>query len=386
MAGIDDRALGHPSAEEGGVTLISSRSELFSKQYSSSPGGAGSSKQLLEAQVEEDPSKDAWKKYLNFQKPVEVEWDGKRRHLVDGLGLCSPLRLHPSSRRESCPPGCWDFSVKLAGLIDGFVETWFPDAQRSVISLALGKTAKAPFSEQDMMTLRAEWFALLPDPGQAAIVPEFQPFFLHALGQSLKIMGDPDWEIFCGTGDSYSNGVPVGVGIAMPRTPEVFRRKERWRKYDDSDFVCEMDNYLSAKEAGGALRKQFLEEADLGMMFEIPLSEARERYPGDSLRITAQGAIEKSDDTFRILHDGTHGVRINNEIQVRDQLDFSGPGDAAATMQSSLEEANGVQFAIAGDIKKAHRKVLHRKADWGLMACWDSSEGDSVWTESGPSA
>jgi hypothetical protein len=230
-----------------------------------------------------------------------------------------------------------------------------------------------------MMTLRAEWFALLPDPGQAAIVPDFQPFFLHALGQSLKIMGDPDWEIFCGSGDSFSNGVPVGVGITMPRTPEVFRRKERWRKYDDSDFVCEMDNYTSAKDAGGALRKQFLEEADLGMMFEIPLSEAREKYPGDSLRIAAQGAIEKSDDTFRILHDGTHGVRINNEIRVLDQLDFSGPGDAAATMQSSLEEANGVQFAIAGDIKKAHRRVLHRKADWGLMACRDSSEGDSVW-------
>ena len=34
----------------------------------------------------------------NFGKPIMVEWEGKVRPFIDGLGLCSPTRWLPSCR------------------------------------------------------------------------------------------------------------------------------------------------------------------------------------------------------------------------------------------------------------------------------------------------
>ena len=76
-------------------------------------------------------------------------------------------------------------------------------------------------------------------------------------------------------------------------------------------------------------------------------------------RSAAQGAIAKSADEWRILHDGTHGVLCNPEIEVKDQLEFAGPRDIAATMELSELEKPGVHFAIAADVWHAHRLVLH---------------------------
>ena len=59
------------------------------------------------------------------------------------------------------------------------------------------------------------------------------------------------------------------------------------------------------------------------MMSEYNLAAAKKLYPRDQLRIAAQGAIAKSEDEWRILHDGTHGVLCNPEIEVRDQLEFA---------------------------------------------------------------
>jgi hypothetical protein len=48
--------------------------------------------------------------------------------------------------------------------------------------------------------------------------------------------------------------------------------------------------------------------------------ETAKQLPGKSLRIAAQGILNKPDGGHRIIHDGTHGVRLNNEIQVLDRL------------------------------------------------------------------
>ena len=55
----------------------------------------------------------------------------------------------------------------------------------------------------------------------------------------------------------------------------------------------------------------------------IPLSEkeARARYLGDALRIAAQGILEKPDGGYCIIHDGTHGVHLHNQIVIHDRLE-----------------------------------------------------------------
>ena len=75
-----------------------------------------------------------------------------------------------------------------------------------------------------------------------------------------------------------------------------------------------MLNYKSAIEAEEDLEKQFREEESLGMMFPVTLAVAKQMYPGSLLRIAAQGAIKKPDNSYRPTHDATHGVCVNNSI------------------------------------------------------------------------
>ena len=66
-------------------------------------------------------------------------------------------------------------------------------------------------------------------------------------------------------------------------------------------------------------------------------------------------------------------------IIVRDQLEFAGPGDIAATMEISKLDKPSVHFAIAADVWHAHRLVLHTEHDRGLMACRDGTDPESIW-------
>ena len=106
------------------------------------------------------------------------------------------------------------------------------------------------------------------------------------------MLGDPDWRVLTEAKWNFADGVPVGLGIRMPRAPSVFRRKVKWRSYDETEATWDMKNYKSAREAEAVMEENFKEESQLGMMIKLPLKEAQRLYP-DSLRIAAQGAIQK---------------------------------------------------------------------------------------------
>ena len=103
------------------------------------------------------------------------------------------------------------------------------------------------------------------------------------------------------------------------------------------------------------------------MMREVSLEDAVAKY-GDRLRISPQGAIEKSDNSFRVIHDGTNGSGVNPQIKVRDQVRCPGAPEQKAVMRKL--RARGTRgFIMKGDASKAHRRVRVREEDWGLQAC-----------------
>ena len=51
-----------------------------------------------------------------------------------------------------------------------------------------------------------------------------QPVDVLLLGGALRAMGDPDSESML----IYATGVPVGLGVDLPRTPKVFPPKQQW--------------------------------------------------------------------------------------------------------------------------------------------------------------
>ena len=205
-----------------------------------------------------------------------------------------------------------------------------------------------------------------------------QPFMLTAIGEHLKIIGDPDWRAFSAGPDTFRSGVPLGVQ-GMPRVPEVFEAKEKWRKYEPVPWPTDKANYTSALDNALAVQKQFRKEEALGAMVEVTEGAARERY-GEKLRVAALAALEKADHSFRVVHDATHNVGVNAQIKVEDQLRYPGPSEIKMAMQALFPPT----FVLAADIARAHRLVLVKEEDWGYQACRtgvddEGRPSDKVW-------
>ena len=266
--------------------------------------------------------------------PVTTSWGGKSKEIHDGGGLCSPGRWMPGRRRRYL----WKGLGSLRHLLRKALHEHIPDVTKVCCQLATGKLVESPFSDSLLESCRNIWFQALEE-GKGEItkeeirtVPEFQVFYLPAIGETLRLLGDPDWRIYFVGKESFSKGVPIGFRSGLPRTPAVFPRKTKWRSYEENEEVWDMENYQSAANLGHVLQEQFQREADMGMMYETTLEQARLDFPGDSLRVAANGAIEKSDHTWRIIHDGTHGVAVNPGIRPRDQQKMPVAGDARGIM------------------------------------------------------
>ena len=82
----------------------------------------------------------------------------------------------------------------------------------------------------------------------------------------------------------------------------------------------------------------------------------RERF-GKNTAIAALAVIveDEEKDKKRLIHDATHGVRVNHRIKCRDKLEAM--------------DRKERPFSIVGDIKKAHRRFKHLAKQQGFLAC-----------------
>ena len=309
--------------------------------------------------------------------PMVCNWHARKpSSFNDGCGLCSPGRWAPS-RRNFQKGNAASFINKLSDLIKDFTHRVIPDTQRAFFALALGKLQVAPFSEDQMSELRKRWFQLLPYPAEAAVAPEGQPFFLHAVAQTARLMGEEDADVLDTGDDNYCDGRMVGFNHTFPRVPLVFRPKVKERKYDETEFRADNSNYESAKEHSQQIEVQFQEEERMGFMFPLSEGEARRRY-GDRMRVASLGAIPKDDERVRVIFDATHFVQINNGIRIQDRLEFPGPEASATVMEETLECGHRLMIAVAADIALAHRRFKHRESDVGLLGCRVEEQGP-IW-------
>ena len=280
--------------------------------------------------------------------------------------------IRTTDQRSVCRSS-WHFAVDCGRWWMSFVRELFLIWERASWSWLWGDVSN-PLSLRWNYSLRS-----LPDPHRAAQVTEGQPFFLHALAQSLRLMGDPDVDSIDTTiGSNFIEGVHVGHTSPLGPTPQVFRPRIKQAVYDESDWTWCMDNYFRGdeKEAAQILEQHFKEEELEGRMLPMSFKAAVQKYPGSSLRIAAQGILDKPDGGHRIIHDGTHWVQLNNEINIVDRLENPGPGELAAL---SVAAGERVIFGLNADVAKAHRRVKVKEEDWGVLACKTSAAADVVW-------
>jgi hypothetical protein len=306
--------------------------------------------------------------------PLSYVESGKRKLFADGCGLCSPGRWEPERRQVV---GSTLADEVRSGLLKVLREKL--NVKKVLFQLACNQFTTSPFGEALLVEGIETFVSLLKKHGAAGAsdeVPPGQPVRLPALESFLLLCGDPDSRVFHSSSRSFSKGVTLGILGKLPRVPSVFDRKERWRKYPEEEGEPEDgDNYVSARDHLDSIKKQFEEERALGAMREVLEVEARKEY-GSNLLIAPIGAIEKADATFRVIHDGTHKVKVNPRIRARDQHKCPGTGELKTVMRSSKKACKSV-FGLTGDVKRAHRLPRVWQAEWGLQAC--KLSGDTVW-------
>ena len=113
-------------------------------------------------------------------------------------------------------------------------------------------------------------------------------------------------------------GVPLGVGQELPRTPLVFEEKTSWARDHIEEALQQKwaDNYESAEENAEDIARQIREDL-------VTEEEAKKRF-GDRLAVAALGAVPKElgSSTVRLIHDGSYSVQVNGRIKVRDRMRF----------------------------------------------------------------
>ena len=301
---------------------------------------------------------------------------GKSRPFVDGGGLCSLGRWRPERRPLQTPLAAECFAA-LGGLLRKF-----QDPRSLLLELACKKHSACPFpaeligeAEKSLCAIFRKFGAKLP----LEAVPARQPFKLALIEEFLRLHNDPDSHAFYTAECSFATGVRIGVDTVLPRVPAVFEAKSKWKQYDsvlsEPDSAGELrNNYPTAEQNADVLEKQFLEEEQLGAMEKMDLADAQKAY-GQNLRIASLGAIQKADDTFRAIHDGTHGTGVNSRITVQDQIVCPTAGD----LKQAIRELENATFVFAADVKRAHRLVHVAQEDWGYQACRVSKHSKHVW-------
>ena len=100
-----------------------------------------------------------------------------------------------------------------------------------------------------------------------------------------------------------------------------------------------MPNYSSVKEHADFARAKFEEDVREGLMAKMSMGEFLEGY-GEHTAIAALAIIVEDEevDKKRVIHDATHGVRVNHRIRCRDKLRSPGAREKKHLLREHKEE------------------------------------------------
>ena len=317
-------------------------------------------------------------------KPIEIEKGSRRRPIRDGAGLCSPGRWPKAARTL---PDVTALRNQILALLrsEYFFEEDTKDGvkvhrgqeglKKMIFAMACGKVVSSPFSE-DIVILGGKmleaWCMSRGCCCRTEAGDRKQVINVRRLQAFLLACKDPDAMSL----DSFAQGVRVGAGMTMPRTPAVYEEKVKWRLKevidDEADWVnVWRDNYSSAIDNAERLKIEVEEEVKAGRMIMMTKTAALEKYQ-NRLAVASLALIQEGPEKWRMVHDGTNGVLMNNRIRTRDQSDSPTVSDLKAITEEMSEEKTKARtsfLSMTWDFEKAHRRVEVDERDWGLQAC-----------------
>ena len=304
-------------------------------------------------------------------------WKGEKRPFHDGGGLSSPGRWPKKMRKYPQGEEWKSVRTELMELVEsvaggkGALEKEFFRMTKGGVHFSLVK------NEELLGSVRSPLVRQLGLSAEALRVPEGQPFFLGLLREVLRAAGDCDHEFL----KKAEEGLPLGILEPLPRTPEVFEKQVKWALDDDPGAVWSLSkgNYVSAVQHVDHLRRHLEEEVQMGLVDKMEERLFEEEYGGN--RAVAALAVLVEDEVSgkkRVIHDGTHGIGVNNRVRCRDKVRMPGPREKREVLEE-LEESREVVMALVGDFEKAHRRFLYQKSERGYLACKVREEDSFVY-------
>ncbi len=314
--------------------------------------------------------------------PRYCEVSGVRKDYHDGGGLCSPGRW-PHDRRKLAEGENWswlrsklrEIAVKHAGSED--------ELEKEAFRMATGgetgcRLVRDETYVKDIIEAMGAWLEAQDLAGPKLLeISEGQPLRLRLIRALLTAAEDPDRDFLL----EAEEGLPVGILSPLPRTPHVFEEQIKW-PLDREPWepgLAWVPNYSSAKDHLDFAKKKFEEDISEGMMEKMTMKEFVDRY-GDNRAIAALAVIveDEENDKKRLIHDATHGVRVNHRIKCRDKIRAPGAREKKVLLIEIMDKGL-IAFSVVGDISKAHRRYKHRKEEHGFLGCQLEGDGEDSW-------
>jgi hypothetical protein len=159
-----------------------------------------------------------------------------RSVLAEGGGLCSP-GLWPPERWLEPEGGLLEVRRAILAEIDLIAD--LPGGLGQFLArFVSGSLVDCPVPEDGTCRIRQAMLdatLAIPDhPGA-----QEQPIDIALLQRLLVLAGDPDAEVM----DLYRVGVPIGVGVDLPRTAAVFPPKVRWSLKEQTEWGGESTEF-----------------------------------------------------------------------------------------------------------------------------------------------
>ena len=151
---------------------------------------------------------------------------------------------------------------------------------RHLSELALGRLTSSPFSEKTVAVLRDELFRVLSDSGHAIVRGPQDRRELP-----LSAAGDREVKMH-----EFAVGVRVGPGIKLPRCPQIYSKKKKWRmqeqreqqEVDEQLAACGVwnTNYSSVHPIKHHVLDVLRDQAKRGQVLVLNQQVAKNRFPG----------------------------------------------------------------------------------------------------------
>eukprot|EP00435_Cladocopium_sp_Y103_P066703 s951_g29.t1 len=315
---------------------------------------------------------DGKKLFGGHGSPRQCQQPGKERQFHDGAGLSSMGRWDVEQRVWSQGPFWQELRRETLSLILRH-QLDEKAVDRACFEMAVkGEAGCALVRDENLkQEIRQLWIELLRKHGSQQegldVKAEGQPFYLRLMRELLAFSGDVDREFLL----QGEVGFPVGVTSPLPRTPHVYEEQTSWRLEDDPHMMEEVwrSNYQSVDKHIDFVREHFEEECSEGLMERLTLEQAKDRY-GSRIAISSLAVLveENHQGKRRIIHDATHGTKINNRIRCRDKVRSPSAREKQYLLAYYKRKRSSL-FSLVGDISKAHRRFLHSPEERGLLAC-----------------